>query len=146
MKTDLPALLSLIDLFYGKDFTLEKAEALFGPVAADKGDSIELSPPKGSNAASVTLEKFFVKPDEPLFLAGICFTFKEPPLVDFAAFALRYGPEVELPRLKPRQDVPYRLQIPGTDYSGYMLCLARPDAQGPLRTVNKLVLRRFPGE
>ena len=44
-----------------------------------------------------------IEPDGLPFLAGISIRFKEPPQVDFGVFTQRFGPEVELPRLKPRQ-------------------------------------------
>jgi hypothetical protein len=146
MTADLTALLSLIDEFYRETFTLAKGQERFGPVAADKEDVMLLSPPAASGLAAVTLEKLQTESSPPPFLAGISIKYKEPVLVDFAALAQRFGPEVELPRLKPRQNIPYRFLIQGTDYSGYMICQVPPggDAAAVLRKVNNLILRRFP--
>lgn len=148
MNTDLNALLSLIDGFYRKAFTFKKAEEMFGPVAEDSEDRVLLSPAHNSNEKTVTLEKLRIKPDDAPFLAGISIAYKEPILVDFAALAQRYGPEVELPRLKPRQDIPYRFLVKGADYSGYLLCAVPPDADAmaAARKVTNLILRRFPAE
>jgi hypothetical protein len=148
MKADMNALLSLIDLFYRKAFTFAKAEELFGPVAVDKPDTVQLRPPARLDLAGVTLEKLRVEPDAPPFLAGISIEYKEAPVVDFAALAQRYGPEGEVPRLKPWQDIPYRFLVQGADYSGYMMYLVPPtvDPNEALRPVNNLILRRFPAE
>ncbi|MCI0464066.1 MAG: hypothetical protein L0Z62_44595 [Gemmataceae bacterium] len=143
---DPTTLLDLIDQFYRRPFTFARAQELFGPVAEDKEDRVLLNPPADSNVTAVTLEKLQVEPDQPPFLAGISIMFKDPPLVDFAELAQRFGPEVELARLKPWQDIPYRFLVQGADYSGYLLCLvpADPNAQGPRWKVNNLILRRFP--
>ena len=143
---DTTTLLDLIDRFYRTTFAVATALGLFGPVALESENTVTLAPPAGSPFASVTLEMLRDKAGAPPFLAGVSIRFKEPPLIDFAVLAQRHGPGEELPRLKPTQDIPYRFLIQGADYSGYVLCLvpATPDAQEPRRTVNNLILRRFP--